>query len=46
MANESRQHTLDRVRAPRVQITYDVEIGDSIEKNELPFVMGLSLIHI
>ena len=28
---ESLQHTLDRVRAPRVQITYDVEIGDSIE---------------
>ena len=41
MANESRQLTLDRVRAPRVQITYDVEIGDSIEKKELPFVMGV-----
>ncbi len=41
MASESRQHTLDRVRAPRVQITYDVEIGDAIEKKELPFVMGV-----
>lgn len=41
MANESRQHTLDRVRAPRVQITYDVEVGDAVEKKELPFVMGV-----
>ena len=41
MANESRQHTLDRVRAPRVQITYDVEIGDAVEQKELPFVMGV-----
>jgi type VI secretion system protein ImpB len=38
---ESLQHTLDRVRAPRVQITYDVEIGDSIEKKEIPFVVGV-----
>jgi type VI secretion system protein ImpB len=35
------QHTLDRVRAPRVQITYDVEIGDAIEKKEIPFVVGV-----
>lgn len=41
MAKESRQHTLDRVRAPRVQITYDVEVGDAVEKKELPFVMGV-----
>ncbi len=41
MANESRQHALDRVRPPRVQITYDVEIGDAVEKKELPFVMGV-----
>ena len=26
---------------PRVRVTYDVEIGDSIEKKELPFVMGV-----
>ena len=38
---ESTQHRLDRIRPPRVQITYDVEIGDAIEKRELPFVMGI-----
>ena len=37
---ESTQHKLDRVRAPRVQLTYDVEVGDAIEKKELPFVAG------
>ncbi|MET1023459.1 MAG: type VI secretion system contractile sheath small subunit [Pseudoxanthomonas sp.] len=41
MAKESTQHKLDRVRAPRVQLTYDVEIGDAIEKKELPFVAGV-----
>ncbi len=41
MARESTQHKLDRVRPPRVQITYDVEIGDAIELKELPFVMGV-----
>ncbi|HHO75380.1 MAG TPA: type VI secretion system contractile sheath small subunit [Deltaproteobacteria bacterium] len=41
MAKESLQHTLDRVRAPRVQITYDVEIGDAIEMKEIPFVVGV-----
>jgi type VI secretion system protein ImpB len=38
---ESLQHKLDRVRPPRVQITYDVEIGNAIEMKELPFVMGI-----
>lgn len=38
---ESTQHKLDRVRAPRVQITYDVEVGGAIEQKELPFVMGV-----
>jgi type VI secretion system protein ImpB len=38
---ESTQHKLDRVRPPRVQITYDVEIGNAIEMKELPFVMGI-----
>ncbi len=38
---ESTQHKLDRVRPPRVQITYDVEIGNAIQKKELPFVMGV-----
>jgi type VI secretion system protein ImpB len=41
MAKESTQHKLDRVRPPRVQITYDVEVGDAIEVKELPFVMGV-----
>ncbi len=41
MARESTQHKLDRVRPPRVQITYDVEIGDAIELKELPFVLGV-----
>jgi len=41
MARESTQHKLDRVRSPRVQITYDVEIGDAIELKELPFVVGV-----
>jgi type VI secretion system protein ImpB len=38
---ESTQHKLDRVRPPRVQITYDVEIGDAIEMKELPLVVGI-----
>jgi type VI secretion system protein ImpB len=38
---DSVQQRLGRVRAPRVQLTYDVEIGDAIEKKELPFVMGV-----
>ena len=41
MARESLQHTLDRVRSPRVHITYDVEIGDAIEMKEIPFVIGV-----
>jgi type VI secretion system protein ImpB len=38
---ESTQHKLDRVRSPRVQITYDVETGGAIQLKELPFVMGV-----
>jgi type VI secretion system protein ImpB len=38
---ESKQHWLDRNRPPRVQITYDVEIGNAIEKKEIPFVVGV-----
>ncbi len=41
MGSDSKQHVLDRVRSPRVQITYDVEVGDAVEKKELPFVMGV-----
>ncbi|MCA9063713.1 MAG: type VI secretion system contractile sheath small subunit [Planctomycetaceae bacterium] len=41
MGKSSLQHKLDRVRKPRVHITYDVEIGDARVKKELPFVMGV-----
>jgi type VI secretion system protein ImpB len=39
--SESIQHKLDRVRPPRVQITYDVETLGAIQMKELPFVMGI-----
>ena len=38
---ESTQKKLSRIRPPRVQITYDVEIGDAIQMKELPFVAGI-----
>lgn len=38
---ESSQKKLDRVRKPRVQITYDVETGGAMEMKELPFVVGV-----
>lgn len=38
---ESIQHKLSRVRSPRVQITYDVEIGGAIVKRELPLIVGI-----
>lgn len=38
---ESLQHKIDRIRPPRVQITYDVETGGAIEMKELPFVVGV-----
>ena len=38
---ESTQHKLDRVRPPRVQITYDVEVGGAMQKRELPLVVGV-----
>ena len=37
MAKQGAQKKIDRVRPPRVQIAYDVEIGDAIERRELPF---------
>ena len=40
-SKESIQHKIDRVRPPRVQITYDVEVGGAIEMKELPFVVGV-----
>jgi type VI secretion system protein ImpB len=39
--SNSTQHKLDRVRPPRVHVTYDVEVGDAIEMKELPFVLGI-----
>ena len=38
---ESVQRKLERVRAPRVHISYEVETGGAIEMKELPFVMGV-----
>jgi type VI secretion system protein ImpC len=38
---ESTQHKLSRIRPPRVQITYDVELGGAIQKKEIPFVVGI-----
>jgi type VI secretion system protein ImpB len=32
---------LNRVRAPRVHISYEVETGGAVEMKELPFVMGV-----
>ena len=41
MARESVHAKLERVRPPRVHVTYNVEIGDAIELKEIPFVMGI-----
>ncbi len=41
MAKESVHKKLERVRPPRVHVTYDVEVGNAIEVKELPFVMGV-----
>lgn len=38
---ESIQKKLTRVRPPRVQISYDVQVGDAIQLKELPFVLGV-----
>jgi type VI secretion system protein ImpB len=38
---DSLQKWVGRNRPPRVQITYDVEIGDAMEKRELPLVVGV-----
>lgn len=41
MARQSTQKKLSRVRPPRVQIEYEVQVGDAIEIKEIPFVMGV-----
>ena len=38
---ESVHRKLERVRPPRVHITYEVETGDAIQLKEIPFVMGV-----
>jgi type VI secretion system protein ImpB len=38
---DSVQQRLQKVRPPRVQLTYEVERGDAIEQKELPFVAGV-----
>src|SRR5690606_34192024 len=38
---ESVHKKLERIRPPRVHISYDVEVGGAIEMKELPFVMGV-----
>jgi type VI secretion system protein ImpB len=37
----STQKKLERVRPPRVQISYEVETGGAIEMKELPFLLGV-----
>ncbi len=41
MAKTSSSKFIARNRAPRVQIEYDVEIGNAEKKIQLPFVMGV-----
>lgn len=38
---DNTQKKLGKVRPPRVQITYDVEIGDAVQQKVLPFVVGV-----
>ncbi|MEN1929530.1 type VI secretion system contractile sheath small subunit [Luteimonas sp. MJ250] len=38
---DSIQKKLQKVRPPRVQLTYDVEKGEAIEQKEIPFVVGV-----
>jgi type VI secretion system protein ImpB len=41
ISNISIQRVLQRIRPPRVRISYDVHIGNATEKKELPFVVGV-----
>ena len=41
MGSESLQKKLDRVRKPRVHITYEVETEGAMVVKELPFVVGV-----
>lgn len=39
--SENTQHKLDAMRPPRVQITFDVMVGNATEQKELPFVVAI-----
>ena len=39
--SDSVQKRLEKIRPPRVQLTYDVQVGDAIEQKEIPFVAGV-----
>jgi type VI secretion system protein ImpB len=41
MSSASINKKLERVRRPRVHISYEVKVGDAMEKIELPFVVGV-----
>jgi type VI secretion system protein ImpB len=41
MGKLSIQHELGTTRPPRVQITYDVQVGNATVKKDLPFVVGV-----
>ncbi len=41
MGKDSTQHRIGRERAPRVQVTYDLQLDGASEQKELPFVMGV-----
>jgi type VI secretion system protein ImpB len=38
---DNSQHKIGQTRPPRVQITYDVMVGNATEHKELPFVVGI-----
>lgn len=39
--SDNTQKKLGKIRPPRVQITYDVEVGDAVQQKVLPFVVGV-----
>jgi type VI secretion system protein ImpB len=41
MAQEITRRRVGRLRAPRVQIAYDLTIGGEVRRKELPFVIGV-----
>ncbi|MFT3721568.1 type VI secretion system contractile sheath small subunit [Pseudorhodoferax sp.] len=38
---DSVQKRLEKIRPPRVQLSYDVQVGDATEQKEIPFVTGV-----